>query len=435
MGFFYFRGMREDLLHFIWKYKKLQLQHLATSQNETIEILDVGTHNQKSGPDFFNAKLKINGQLWAGNVEIHINSSDWYAHHHEKDVNYENVILHVVWNHDLEVHRRDNTLIPTLELNRYVSEDILKSYSDLFDKRRAKFVNCENGISKVDDFTKANWLERLYIERLEQKSILIHSLLESSKNDWEKVLFCLLLKNFGLNVNATSFLSIAQTLDFSVVRKLLRNPMQLESALLGLAGLLANDEVIDPYYITLQKEYGYLSKKFGFNPQGVQKPEFFKLRPANFPTIRLSQLANLYERHQNLFQKLISTESLDDLYVIFEISASSYWDDHFTFGKLSKKSKKKLTKSFIDLLVINTVLPLRFCYAQNQGKDGVDVVFSIVEKIKKEENRVVDKFIKLGLGVRSSGESQAALQLYNEYCTKNKCLQCAIGSNLLHGNI
>ncbi len=435
MGFFYFRSMREDLLHFIWKYKKLPLQNLVTGQNEIVEIVDVGIHNHQSGPDFFNAKLKINGQLWAGNVEIHIKASDWYAHNHEKDINYDNVILHVVWHDDVAVYRKDNTEIPTLALKKYVSDDLLKSYRDLFDHQSTKTINCENGLSQIDEFTKANWLERLYVERLEQKSIFIESLLKRSKNDWEKVLFCLLLRNFGLNKNGQSFLSIAQALEFSVCRKLLKKPLQLESVLMGLAGLLDDEGVLDPYYVTLQKEYGYLSKKFGLSSQGIQNPEFFKLRPSNFPTIRLSQIANLYEKHQDLFQKLMTTSHLDGIYAIFKISASTYWDDHFTFGKVSGKQKKNLTTPFIDLLIINTVLPLMFCYARHLGKDATHDIFSIIAKIKKEGNSVVKKMGALGFGVGTARESQAVLQLYKMYCMKNKCLQCAIGSNLLHGNI
>ena len=424
--------MREDLLHFIWKYKKLYLQNLVTNQNESILILDVGSHNHQSGPDFFNAKIEIGGQLWAGNVEIHPNASDWYAHHHENDIAYDNVILHVVWNDDLEVYRRDNTLIPTLELKKFVSEDLLRNYKILFDNRPTKFINCEHGISKVDAFTIQNWLDRIYIERLEEKSVLVNALLINSKNDWEKVLFALLLKNFGLHINGESFLSIAEALDFSVVRKLRNDPLQLESVLLGLPGLLDGPETTDAYLITLRKEYAYLKKKFDLNQESVQQPEFFKLRPTNFPTIRLSQIANVYIKHQNLFQKVINASSLDELYAIFEITASNYWDNHFTFGKVSKKSTKKLTNPFIDLLIINTILPLKFCYGHHMGITAVSRILPIIEKIRKEDNGIIRKFNALGIGTKTAGDSQAVLQLYNSYCSKNKCLQCAIGNGVLN---
>ena len=422
-------------MHFVWKYKKLPLNNMVTTGNEVLLIEDVGLHNHQSGPDFFNAKIKIGNQLWAGNVEIHINSSDWYAHKHELDTNYDNVILHVVWNYDMAVSRKDSSEIPTLELNNYISKELLKNYQGLFAQRSNKFINCEKELANIDGFIIDNWLERLYVERLEAKSELINELLEASKNDWEKVLFTLLLKNFGLNINGDAFLSLAKALDFSIVRKLQRSPIQLECILFGLGGLLDDSSVHDPYYTALKTEYGYLQKKFSLNKEAVQKPEFFKLRPANFPTIRLSQLANLYRKHLNLFHLAISATSLQHLYSILDISASTYWDDHYTFGKESRKSKKILTKKFKDLLIINTILPVKFCYSKHLGTPTKEGIFKIIEGIGKEDNSVIGKFNRLGLKTKSAGDSQAVLQLYNGYCSNNKCLQCAIGGHLLNGNI
>ncbi|MGB5500000.1 MAG: DUF2851 family protein [Maribacter sp.] len=426
--------MREDLLQFIWKYKKLQLEQMVTTNNESLIIIDVGLHNQQAGPDFFNAKINIDGQLWAGNVEVHINSSDWYAHHHEEDINYENVILHVVWKDDMVIYRKDNTRIPTLELCQYIPEALLNNYQALFDKSRTNFINCENEISGIDEFKVNNWLNRLYIERLEQKNILINELLESSKNDLESVLYILLLKNFGLKINGESFLSLANALDFHIVRKLQQNPTKIESILFGLTGLLNDDSIIDPYHADLKNQYHYLKHKFDLSETGVIAPEFFKLRPPNFPTIRLSQFANLYGENHNLFEKVIHTTTIADLYKIFSVSASAYWDDHFTFGKRSKKSSKKLTKKFIDLLIINTILPLKFSYSKHLGKDSNEGLFTLIGSLKKEENTILKKFAALGIGIKTASDSQAILQLYNQYCSKNKCLQCAIGSSLLYRN-
>ena len=426
--------MREDLLQFIWKYKKLQLEQMVTTNNETLIIIDVGLHNHQAGPDFFNAKINLDGQLWAGNVEVHINSSDWYAHHHEKDINFENVILHVVWKDDMTIYRKDNTEIPTLELCQNIPEELLKNYQALFDKSRTTFINCENEISGIDDFIVNNWLERLYIERLEHKSILVNELLESSKNDWESVLYILLLKNFGLKINGESFLSLAQALDFHIVRKLQKNLLQIESTLFGLTGLLNDDFIIDPYHAVLKNEYHYLKHKFDLSETGVIVPEFFRLRPPNFPTIRLSQFANLYSENHNLFDKVVKATTIADLYKIFEVSASAYWDDHFTFGKESKNSSKKLTKKFIDLLIINTILPLKFSYSKHLGKDSNDSLIAIIGSLKKEDNNILKKFNALGIRIKTAGDSQAILQLYNEYCSKNKCLQCSIGSSLLCRN-
>jgi len=427
--------MREDLLHFIWKYKKLQLTDVHTSKRESVSILDVGSHNHLAGPDFFNAKVKIDGQLWAGNVEIHIKSSDWYVHRHENDANYDNVILHVVWEDDASVFRKDGSEVPTLQLKNYIPQALLLDYQNLFDKKQKAFINCEKDIAKVDAFVFQNWLERLYFERLERKSEFVLSLLKDSKNDWEQVLFSLLLKNFGLKINGAAFLSLAQALDLSIIRKLRSDIFQLESVFFGMSRLLEDETILDSYYLKLKNEYQYLTNKFDLNADRVLKPEFVKIRPPNFPTIRLSQLANLYGTHQNFFNKLINTKSIEELYSLFDVSASSYWKDHFTFGKPSKKSTKKLTKSFIDLLIINSILPLKFCYAQHHGKDENEEIVDIIKSIKTENNSILSNFKDQGVISKSAKDSQAMLQLYHEYCTKNKCLHCAVGSSLLGGNV
>jgi len=426
--------VKEDLLHFIWKYKKLQLQDLVTSKNEPVSIVDAGIHNHLSGPDFFNSKIKIDGQLWAGNVEIHLRSSDWYAHDHEQDSNYDNVILHVVWEDDGEVFHSDSSKVPTLELKNYISKDLLNAYQKLFDQKGKSFINCEKDISQVDDFLFENWKERLYFERLERKSDFVFELLKESQNNWEQILFTMLLKNFGSKINGRAFLSLAKALDFSAVRKLRSGAFQLESVFFGMSNLLHDDSIVDDHYIQLKKEYGYQKNKFDLKEEGVQKPEFFKLRPPNFPTVRLSQLAALYFKNQNLFSEVINASGLEQFYEIFDVAASEYWNDHFTFGKISKKSPKKLTKKFIDLLIINTLLPLKFCYAKHSGKDVNEEIIGIVSQIKYEENTIVSNFRSLKVGVKKAKDSQAILQLYNEYCTKNRCLQCAIGSNLLNRN-
>lgn len=229
-------------------------------------------------------------------------------------------------------------------------------------------------------------------------------------------------------------MSLAQALDFSVVRKLYCDVQQLESALFGMSHLLEDETILDEYHGKLKKEFEYIRNKFNLRDESVAKPEFFKLRPPNFPTIRLSQLANLYAEHQNLFSKVINALSSEEIYSIFNVSASTYWNDHFTFGKRSKKSTKKLTKKFIDLLIINSVLPLKFCYAKHLGKDANDEIIKIISQIKKEENSVIFNFNTHGITVGNAMESQGILQLYRQYCTKNKCLQCAVGSSLLRGN-
>ncbi len=424
--------MQEDFLHYIWKHKKMDVTNLKTSKNEAVQIVSGGQHNLNSGPDFFNAQLKIDDQLWAGNVEVHIKSSDWFVHNHEVDPAYDNVILHVVWEHDTEVFRKDNTQIPTIELKSFVSKEALDNYQKLFSKSD-KWINCEHDFNSIDEFTINNWLERLYFERLERKSTEIEKLLESSANNWEAVLFKMLAKNFGLKVNGESFLSIANSIDFSIVRKQQSNLMSLEALLFGQAGLL-EDSIQEPYFIELVNEYKFLIQKFNLSNANVTPFQFFRLRPPNFPTIRLSQLANLYHQHQNIFSKIIESDSVEDFYKLFKVGTSSFWETHYTFSKTSKQSKKGITKSFIDLLLINTIIPIKFSYSKQIGKPNEESILKLIQEIASEKNSIVEKFNELKPVSKSALASQALIQLKNEYCDKNKCLQCAIGSSILTRN-
>lgn len=421
--------MKEDFLHYLWEYKKFNILDLKTSGGESISIVSTGQHNLNSGPDFFNAQLKIGNQLWAGNVEIHIKSSDWFVHDHETDKAYDNVILHAVWEHDIDVFRKDNTTIPTLELKEIVSKEALNNYKKLFNKTQ-QWINCESDFKEIDSFVINNWLDRLYFERLERKSQEIEDLLKLSANNWEAVLFKLLFKNFGLKVNGEAFLSLANSFEFSVVRKSQSKSISLEALFFGQLGLLDND-IQNPYILELQNEYQFISNKFKLSQQGITPLQFFRLRPANFPTIRLSQLANLYFKHQNVFSKIMAANTVDELYNLFSVATSPFWETHYTFDKVSKRSQKKLTKAFIDLLLINTVIPLKFSFAKYQGKLIDDKIIEIIQNITSEKNSIVDKFNLIKSVSTSALQSQALLQLKNEYCDKNKCLQCQIGNTIL----
>ena len=421
--------MQEALLHHIWKFNKFQATALRTTQNQDVVIKSLGQHNLNAGPDFFNAQIHIDGQLWAGNVEIHLKSSDWFVHNHEMDQNYDNVILHVVWEHDTDIYRKNNSAIPTLELKNYVDERFLANYQELFQNQNT-WINCENQFPTISDFLLNNWLERLYFERLEEKSERIENLLTKSNNNWEAVLFCMLARNFGLKVNADAFFSMAKSIDFSVIRKLQSNPTQLEALFFGQAGLLEL-ETQEPYQEMLRNSYNFLKQKFQLQNEQVMPVQFFRLRPQNFPTIRLSQLAMLYHKQSSLFSKVLSCKSLDDFYKLFKVSASEFWHTHYTFGTPSKKSKKTLTKSFINLLVINTLLPIKFCHAQKQGKDIQEELLQIINEIPSESNAIITKFQKLKDVSKSAQHSQALLQLKTTYCDKNRCLQCAVGNAVL----
>lgn len=421
--------MQEDFLHYLWKHKKIEVLNLKTIDKEKIELINTGEHNQNGGPDFFNARLKIGGQDWAGNVEIHLKSSDWFVHNHEIDNNYDNVILHVVWEHDAEVHRKDNSVIPTLELNQFVKEQALENYKKLFDKTK-KWINCTNDFDRIEQFTINNWLDRLYFERLERKSKSINETLKESKNNWESVLFKLLAKNFGLKVNGDAFSSIANSFEFSIVRKQQSKLSSLEALFFGQSNVLEQD-IQEPYYLELRREYEFLKQKYGLTNNGVVPLQFFRLRPVNFPTIRLSQLANLYYLHQNVFSKIIGTKTKEEIYDVFSVGTSEFWESHYTFSKQSKTSKKRIAKTFVDLLIINTIIPLKFSYAKYQGQSIEEDIIDLMKQVPSEKNSIVNAFNSLKPISKTALQSQALIQLKTEYCDKNKCLQCAIGNEIL----
>ncbi|HSI69867.1 MAG TPA: DUF2851 family protein [Gillisia sp.] len=425
--------MKEDFLHYIWKFKKFNFGRAFTVKGEPVTLIDPGMANLNSGPDFFNAKLKIGEQLWAGNVEIHINSSHWYQHHHEQDPAYDNVILHVVWDDDMEIYRNDNSLIPTMELKELVSPGTLNQYRELLLAPNGRWINCETDFSQVDDFELNNWLERLYLERLESKAKVLHDLLVKTGNDWEAVLFRLLAKNFGLKVNGGAFLSMAQSFDFKVVRKCRDSKLMLEALFLGQSGQLENDKE-DAYFLQLKEEYQYIQKKYRLDNKYVERPKYFRLRPDNFPGLRLAQLAAIYHEVPHLFSAVINASSVKELRDIFVMEPAAFWNTHYTFEKSHTAKKKKLSAAFVDLLIINTLLPVRFSYEKLTGTGDPSVIISMIEDLKAEKNSVIDKFNSIRPGsARTALASQALLQLKQHYCDKNACLQCNLGIKLLKG--
>lgn len=426
--------MREDLLHFIWNYKKLQLDRLVTTKQQKITIIDSGYHNLLEGPDFFNAKMEIDNQLWAGNVELHVKSSDWYAHHHESDLNYNAVILHVVWEHDMEVFTTNNSAIPTLELKEVISAQLLENYKALFSAKHNAFIKCEKRIATVDSFVVKNWLDRLFVERLTQKTIEIQRLQKITNNNWEQMMFVILARSFGTKINADAFEHLALSFDFSIVRKLRHDAFALESLFLGMAGLLASNEKVDSYYVALQKQFYFQKSKFSLTPQRLSVPAFFKLRPANFPTIRLSQLAALYAKHATVFKLLITLNSIVQIREVLSVKASEYWSTHYTFGTALKASSKVISNSFVNIIVLNAIIPLRFAYGKYTGSPQEEAIFEIVSALKPEVNAITKGFALSGIKMSDAKESQAGIELYQSYCTQNKCLQCAIGMQLLNRN-
>lgn len=416
--------MKEDFLHYIWQFKKFDITALQTIKGEKIDIINSGQYLQQAGPDFFNASLIIGDQRWAGNVEIHVKSSDWYIHSHETDKAYDNVVLHVVWEHDAEIYRKDNTEIPVLCLKDYVANEVLDNYRSLTAVKT--WIYCERELETINSFVFENWKERLFFERLERKALPVLELATQTSNDWEAVLFGSLAKNFGLNTNGETFYKIATSIPFSIIRKESFEAENLEALFFGRAGLLDSDHQ-DVYFKNLKERYTYLVQKYRLQPVYVNELQFFKLRPDNFPTIRLSQLAQLYNTHQNLFSKIIQAKSIVQLYELFSVKCGEYWQTHYRFDKESGKKKKMLSSSFMDLLIINTVVPFLFAYNKYLGKDNCEEAIELLKQVSAEKNTIIDKFRYYKAEVSSAYDSQSLLQLKNYYCDNKKCMQCALG--------
>ena len=423
--------MKEDFLHYLWQFRKFDASHLQTSRKQPITIHHPGQYLKLAGPDFFNAQLTIGNQKWAGNVEIHIRSSDWYLHRHEQDPAYENVILHVVWEHDTEIYRKGNSEIPVLELKTYVHEETVQHYQELMFPK--SWIYCERQLGTTAHFVLQNWLERLFLERLERKSQPIESALQETNHDWEAVLFWLLAKNFGLNTNGEVFLKIARSIPFAVIRKEGFDIQNVEALLLGMAGLLEADKE-DQYFHALKSRFQFLSHKYSLAKQPIEPVQFFKHRPDNFPTIRLSQLAGLYVLHKNLFSRISKVDSVKEIYEVFNVSVSSYWKTHYQFDRESPRKNKSLSKAFVDLIVINTIVPVGFAFARSQGKEAAENGIALLQQIAAESNAVISKFSQFGIPASNAFHSQSLLQLKSDYCNKGRCLECAIGISLLKGS-
>jgi len=421
--------MKESFLHYLWQFKKFDVTSLLTTDGLPITLVQTGNYLQQAGPDFFNSQLIIGTQKWAGNVEIHLKSSDWYVHHHELDPAYENVILHVVWEHDIDVFRKNNTKIPVLELKNYVDSEVLLQYQKLLTPK--KWINCEHDLHTIDDFTLIYWKEQLFIERMTFRQKEIDDLLVQTTNDWEAVFFLLLAKGFGLNTNGVIFFELMQSIPYAVIRKEKFDPVQLEALFFGRAHLLEVDSE-DLYFTLLKKYWNNQQHKYRFETKVVPPVQFFKHRPDNFPTIRLSQLAQLLHKETQLFQQCMNAQSVSDFYELFAVSVSDYWKTHYVFDKEHKLSNKKLTTSFIDLLLINSVLPVLFAYNRYQGKDAIEQLISIASQLKPEKNTIIEKFMQLGITSQSGFDTQSYLHLKKHYCDLNKCLGCAIGQKLIN---
>ena len=421
--------MKEDFLHYVWKHQKFPLATLRTSQNESIEVIRPGFHNQHDGPDFLQAELKIGKLRWVGSVEIHQKSSDWYRHQHQLDKAYDSTVLHVVWEDDIEVCLANGTLLPTLVLSTFISPDLVAKLSHYF-KQKQSFIPCEDQFSKVPQEVLNLWKERLYIDRLSEKATRIQLLLEETQNDWEALLFVLLAQNFGLNINGAAFFSVAKSISFGVLRKLREEVKDVEALFLGQAGLISA-QTASPYGAFLWERFSYISVKHSLPTPPQVSFHFSRLRPHNFPTLRWAQLAQLYASTAQLFGRIFTPQGVETSWLT-KSGVSLFWETHYSFNKTSKQRSKKLSTSFIELLKINTLIPLYFCHEKNKGNDPSEKTIDLIRRVKPEKNRLLDGFVDLGAKLESALDSQGLIQLKNNYCDTKKCLLCAVGVHLIN---
>jgi len=419
----------EDFLHYIWNFKLFNTLDLKTSINETIQILKSGQHNTDAGPDFFNAQIKIDNTTWAGNVEIHVKSSDWDKHHHEKDVAYDNVILHVVYVNDKNINNSKGLTIPTLELKSIIDKRLIDNYQKLLANKN--WIPCSLQLKQVDSFIVNNWLQRLIVERLERKSIEIKSTLELNRNDWEETFYQQLFKYFGLKVNAEPFLLLAKNTPLKIIEKH-HTLNSIEAVLFGQAGFL-NEAIDDDYYKALKKEYQFLKTKFSLIPLENTIWKFLRLRPANFPTIRISQLASLLNNEPRLFARIISLNTIQEFHNLFKVQASDYWSEHYQFCKKATKiTTKKTGAILIDALIINVVVPFLFVYGESVNDENLKAkALTILQELKSESNTIIDNFELEEIVAKNALDSQALIELKTNYCSQKKCLNCSIGNNLI----
>lgn len=421
--------MQEDFLHFVWRLKRFRLKSLVTTTGETIEILDFGTHNHDSGPDFLNARLRIGETLWAGNIEMHLRASEWLAHQHQTDPAYDNVILHVVLDEDVTIRYNDGERIPCLNLRPHLPAGLAKQYLRLL--HNENWIPCQHQLYTVPTVTRSLWLERMLVERLEARTATMAVRLQQNNNDWDETFYQSLAWGFGLKVNADPFLMLAESLPLKVLLRHKDKLVQLEALLFGQAGML-DDNLIDEYPKRLQTEYTFLRKKYNLQPISNTLWKYMRMRPANFPSIRIAQFATLVFRTGHLFSKMLVAKNLKEIENAYVVELSNYWKTHFRFDKESKPSAKTLGSNRIHLLVINIIAPFLFLYGQQKDDQNFkDRALQLLEEIPAEKNAIISQWNELGLKAEQAAQSQALLQLKKEYCDKKRCLSCAIGCNIL----
>jgi hypothetical protein len=426
--------MQESFLHYIWQFQYFDKKDLLTTQGETLQVIRPGLHNTNSGPDFSDGKVRIGLMSWAGSIEIHISSSEWESHRHHHDRAYDSVVLHVVWTDDKPVKLQDGSLLPTLVLKGRIDPQLLSKYRKLMST--SFVIPCARSFAKVPMIIKLGMIDRALVERLEQKSDAVIELLQHNNNDWEETTYQLLAKNFGFKVNSQPFFQLARGVPYKYLNRHANNPQQVEAIVFGQAGFL--DEVVaEPYHKLLRREYNVLANKYKLHRSRLRASQwkFLRLRPANFPTIRLSQFCALMCAQRNIFSRVLELEDYASAYRLFQADQSEYWKSHYTFRHGEKAELTRMGSSSIDNIIINTVAPLLVAYGRHRADTSfLDRAQKILVEVPPENNRILRSWLGLGVDVKNAFTSQGLIQLFNSYCVPRRCLDCAIGASLLKPN-
>jgi hypothetical protein len=428
----------EQLLHYVWKHKLWPLHALTTTDDRLVEVIDPGLYNRRNaGPDFFNAKVRIGSTLWVGNVEIHTNASDWYAHGHDRDGAYDNVVLHVVGNADVNVKNSRGDYLPQMVLE--VPSAVKEHYEELL--HTDQYPPCYSIIPNLSRLLVHSWMAALQTERLEQKTEAIRQRAERAGGSWEDAYFVTLARNYGFGINNDAFEEWAQRVPLSAVGKHRDDLFQIEAIFFGQAGLLnpdamstqhRADALADDYFCRLRNEYQYLAHKFSMESMDAKMWRFLRLRPQNFPYIRISQLANLYYERRSGLSSLIECKTIEDIQQLLATQVTPYWQTHYTFGAESRHSEKRMSAASLNLIIINTAIPMLFAVGRHRQKEELcDRAFDLLEQLKAENNHIVSTWQECGLEAHSAGDSQALIQLKNEYCDRRDCLRCRFGYEYL----
>ena len=423
--------MTEAFLHYIWQHQMLD-RGLTTTDGQPVVVLNAGELNRDAGPDFFNARLRIGDVEWVGNVEIHIHTSDWRAHNHSRDKAYNGIVLHVVYEHDCDIALENGRTPQTLELKRYMHPSLVANYEVLMAPSMEETIPCGRRLNEVPGFIFNSYIERLVLERIEEKSQTVRRLLEESRGGWEQTCYWLIAHYFGGRVNAVPFELMAKATDQRLLSRWKDDPQRIEAVLMGQAGLLEG-YFEDEYPRRLQSDYNALRAGTGLKPIDAYLWKFFCLRPSAFPTIRISQFAHLIAESSSLFSTMLSMTDVHDIERLFKQEASAYWHNHYQFDRPTDKSMPKhIGKMQARLLIINAWVPLLFVYGITHGQQHYkDQAISLLSQLPAEDNAIIRRWQSYGITPGNAAESQALIQLNNNYCRSRRCLECRVGYHML----